>query len=161
MLFFVVFLEWLSRDERNIDNLSWAHLLTHTVFHTIYKWSDFLVFSDKDYKTGGPVSQHFLIICGTLKNSHTVWKRVGDVIPGVVIYLLHGSGGVGEIKYGLTAAARGAFTSWRPISPHRRIVKSHVCCVSDDTFTFSAFLGRFLRATGITIQLSSAVFRIQ
>ena len=72
--------------------------------------------TDKDDKTGGPVSQHFLIICGTLKNSHTVRKRVGGVVPGVVIYLLHGLGwvglgGVGEIKYGLIAAARGAFTS--------------------------------------------------
>ena len=90
-----------------------------------------------DDKTGGPVSQHFLIICGTLKNSHTVQKRVGDVVPGVVLYLLHGSGGVGEIKYGLIAAASGTLTSWRPISPHRRIVKSHICCDSHDTFTFT------------------------
>ena len=64
-----------------------------------------------------------------LKNSHTVRKRVGDIVPGVVIYLLHGLGGlgglggVGEIKYGLIVAARGAFTSWRPISPHRKNCK--------------------------------------
>ena len=39
-------------------------------------------------------------------------KRVGDVVPGVVVYLsMHGLGWVGKIKYGLIAAARGAFTS--------------------------------------------------
>ena len=44
-------------------------------------------------------------------------KRVGGVVPGVVVYLLfhctfHAwAGWVSEIKYGLIAAARGAFTS--------------------------------------------------
>ena len=44
-------------------------------------------------------------------------KRVGGIVPGVVVYLLfrctfHAwAGWVSEIKYGLIAAARGAFTS--------------------------------------------------
>ena len=43
---------------------------------TICKWLDFLVFADKDDKTGGPVSQH---LCGTLKNSHTDEKKRGGL----------------------------------------------------------------------------------
>ena len=40
-------------------------------------------------------------------------KRVGHVVPGVVVYLSFHAwvGWVSEIKYGLIAAARGAFTS--------------------------------------------------
>ena len=56
------------------------------------------------------------------KKSTHLSKRVGGVVPGVVVYLLfhctfHAwAGWVSEIKYGLIAAARGAFTSWRSIS---------------------------------------------
>ena len=40
-------------------------------------------------------------------------KRVGHVVPGVVVYLSFHAwvGWVSEIKYGLIAAARGAFTN--------------------------------------------------
>jgi len=40
-------------------------------------------------------------------------ERVGDDVPGVVVYLTFNAwaGRVSEIKNGLIAAARGAFTS--------------------------------------------------
>ena len=37
-------------------------------------------------------------------------KRVGHEVPGVVAVLCEGMGGVGEVKYGLIAAAWSAFT---------------------------------------------------
>ena len=51
-------------------------------------------------------------------------KRVQDIVPDVAVYLhlwfhltFHARvGWMSEIKYGLIAAARGAFTSWRSIS---------------------------------------------
>ena len=54
---------------------------------------------------------------GDVKEPTHLSKRVGGVVPGVVVYLLfhctfHAwAGWVSEIKYGLIAAARGAFTS--------------------------------------------------
>ena len=46
--------------------------------------------------------------------------RVGDVVPGVVVYLViyiithHGLGGFSGLINGLIAAARGAFVCLRP-----------------------------------------------
>ena len=37
-------------------------------------------------------------------------KRVGHEVPGVVAALCKGMGGVGEVKYGLIAAAWSVFT---------------------------------------------------
>ena len=37
-------------------------------------------------------------------------KRVGHEVPGVVAVLCEGMGGVGEVKYGLIAAAWSTFT---------------------------------------------------
>ena len=37
-------------------------------------------------------------------------KRVGQEVPGAVAVLCEGMGGVGEVRYGLTAAAWNAFT---------------------------------------------------
>ena len=54
---------------------------------------------------------------GTLKEPTHFSKRVGHVVPGVVVYLLFHCtfhawvGWVSEIKYELIAAARGAFRS--------------------------------------------------
>ena len=60
----------------------------------------------------------------------------------MVIYLLHGSGGVGEIKYGLIAAARGGlYKLTSDLTTQKNCkVKSHVCCDSHDTFTFTFYL---------------------
>ena len=38
------------------------------------------------------------------------FREVGHEVPGVVAVLCKGMGGVGEVKYGLIAAARSAFT---------------------------------------------------
>ena len=46
-----------------------------------------------------------MFISSTLKNPHTISKRVGHEVPGVVAALCKGIGGVGEVKYGLIAAA--------------------------------------------------------
>ena len=54
---------------------------------------------------------------GDVKEPTHLSKRVGDVVPGVVVYLqLHCTfhawvGWENDIKYELIAAARGAFTS--------------------------------------------------
>ena len=78
------------------------------------KWLDIQVFSDK---APSPTSSVLHGQQGTLKEPTHLSKRVGGVVPGVVVYLLfhctfHAwAGWVSEIKYGLIAAARGAFTS--------------------------------------------------
>ena len=52
-------------------------------------------------------------LAGDVKEPTHLSKRVGHVVPGVVVYLSFHAwvGWVSEIKYGLIAAARGAFTS--------------------------------------------------
>ena len=63
----------------------------------------------------GPVSCIFSVtwLAGDIKEPTHLSKRVGHVVPGVVVYLSFHAwvGWVSEIKYGLIAAARGAFTS--------------------------------------------------
>ena len=98
-----------------VGRISWyicafsTHFQTSETVHYAFfcllrRWLDFLVFSDKDDKTLGPVSQHlFLIICGTLKNPWHCSKREGRGVPGVMVYLIRavtGLGGWGEIMYG-------------------------------------------------------------
>ena len=63
---------------------------------------DFLVFSDKDEMTEGPVSQHFHLSCScrTEKNPHHCSKRVGDVDPGGVVNLSY----VGWVTFKLNPA---------------------------------------------------------
>ena len=64
-----------------------------------------------------PVSCIFSVtwLAGDVKEPTHLSERVGDEIPGVVVYLsfhlaFHAwVGWVSEIKYGLIAAARGAF----------------------------------------------------
>ena len=52
-------------------------------------------------------------LAGDVKEPTHLSKRVGHVVPGVVVYLSFHAwvGWVSEIKYGLIAAASGAFTS--------------------------------------------------
>lgn len=82
------------------------------------------------------VKHMFLIICGTLKEPTHCLKRVGQVVPGVVVYLSlissvfhichsRGLGGRVRSKYRLIAAASNAFTCYSPISPHKRSVNCH------------------------------------
>ena len=68
----------------------------------------------------GPVSYIFSFtwIAGDVKEPRNLSQRVGNVVRGVVVYLylwFHLTirarvGWVSEIKYGLIAAVRGAFT---------------------------------------------------
>ena len=99
----------------------------------ICKWLDIQVFSDKDYKPSAPspASSVFMVSsssrCGGLSLVHLTFHAW--------------VGRVSEIIYGLIAAARGAFTSWRSISLNR-IVNLHeawcvICAVYKYTFIHS------------------------
>ena len=62
-------------------------------------------------------------------------EKSRDIVPGGMVYLylwfhqsftfMHGLVGWVWSKYRLIATASVAFTCWRPISPHRRIVNRH------------------------------------
>ena len=64
---------------------------------------------------------HWSGSCGTLKNAWHCSKRVGDVEPGVMVYLTcagHWSG-VGKVRSYMdwSGSKKCAFICWRPISP--------------------------------------------
>ena len=67
------------------------------------------MFHDKDFKTVRPVSCIFSVtwLVGDVKEPTYLSKRVGDVVPGVVVSKSFHVwvGWVGEIKTGLIAAA--------------------------------------------------------
>ena len=84
------------------------------------KWLDFQVFSDKDDKPEVPSHKPCShITLWDVKEPTHYSKRVGDVVPGVVVYLRHlhhHSSWVGRVQWahklnGLIAAAIGAFST--------------------------------------------------
>ena len=93
----------------------------------ICKWLDIEVFSDRDYII---IDYWLLWLAGDVKEPTHLSERVGDDVPGVVVYLtFHAwAGWVSEIKNELMAAARGAFTSWRSISLNSIVNRHETSC---------------------------------
>ena len=75
---------------------------------------------------------HFINAKSAQKSTTT--EKIRHGVPGVMVWpsdLPSCMRELGEINYGLIAAASGAFTSWRPISHlpiRKRIVNRHERC---------------------------------
>ena len=118
--------------------------------HDICKWLDFQVFSDKDDKPEAPSHKPCSrITLWDVKELTHYLKRVGDIVPGVVVYLRHlhhHSSCVGRAQWAHKCTDSGyhRHLKYADVRVHRKKQckeDTHVCPLNHDiTYMYIHFL---------------------